>query len=78
MWERSYGAESSSMGVLVPTDFPLRLLKNDAERSVVESLCSQLTDGWLVLPSVAMAGERDREIDVVIAHERDGVAVIHD
>ena len=64
------------MGLLVPAEFPLGLLKNDAERLVVEALCSQLTDGWLIIPAVALTGQRDREIDVVIVHEREGIAVI--
>ena len=52
-------------------------LQNDAERLVVQALCDRLTDSWLVLPAIVMSGDdRDREIDVVIAHERDGVAVI--
>jgi hypothetical protein len=65
------------MGILVPAEFPMSSLKNDAERNVVQALCDRLTDSWLVLPSVALSGDdRDREIDVVIAHQRDGIAVI--
>ncbi len=51
-------------------------LRNDAEREVVQALCDRLTDSWIVLPSVGMAGDRrDYEIDVVIT-ERNGIAVI--
>jgi hypothetical protein len=65
------------MGMLVPAELPLASLKNDEERLVVRTLCDRLTDGWLVLPSVGLSGDdRDREIDVVIAHPRDGVAVV--
>jgi len=65
------------MGILVPAEFPLASLKNDAERLVVDTLVDRLTDGWLVLPSVGISdGERNREIDVVVAHPRDGIAVI--
>jgi hypothetical protein len=64
------------MGVLVPQDFPLEQLANDAERLVVRSLLDQLRDGWYVIPDVAMVGDRDRQTDIVIAHARDGVAVI--
>lgn len=65
------------MGTLLPEDFPLASLKNDAERMVVEALCDRLNDSWVVLPSVGLSdGDRDREIDVVVAHPRDGVAVV--
>ncbi len=64
------------MGTLVPDDYLLSSLKNDAERMVAQVLCDRLTDGWIVMPSVALSGDRDYEIDVVIAHERDGIAVI--
>lgn len=65
------------MGILLPADFPLSNLKNDAERQVVEALRDQLTDGWVVIPNVHLSEpNRDFEIDVVIAHPRDGIAVI--
>ncbi len=64
------------MGLLVPDDFPMSLLANDAERLVVESLRDRLSDGWLVIPNVGLTGQRDRQMDIVIAHEREGVAVI--
>jgi hypothetical protein len=65
------------VGRLVPELFPLSSMRNDAERMVVEALCDRLTDGWLVFPSVRLSGDdRDYEMDVVIAHERDGIAVI--
>ena len=52
-------------------------LKNDAERVVVQTLVDRLTDGWLVLPSVGLSDDdRDREMDVVVAHPRDGLAVV--
>ena len=69
--------KNPGMGILVPAEFPMSSLKNDAERNVVQALCDRLTDSWLVLPTVALSGDdRDREIDVVIAHDRDGIAVI--
>ena len=43
---------------------------------MVESLRDRLSDGWLVIPNVGLTGQRDRQIDIVIAHEREGVAVI--
>lgn len=52
-------------------------LRNDAEWMVVQALCDRLTDAWLVLPAIGLSSdERDYEIDVVIAHARDGIAVI--
>lgn len=65
------------MGVLVPPDFPLGILANDDERLVVHALLDQLSDDWLVIPDVGMGDSyRDRQTDIVIAHHRDGVAVI--
>ena len=64
------------MGVLVPEDFPMSLLANGEERLVVAALRDRLTDGWLVIPNVGLTGQRDRQMDIVIAHDRDGIAVI--
>ena len=64
------------MGLLVPEDFPMSLLANDEERLVVRALCDRLTDGWLVIPDVGLTGQRDRQMDIVIAHAHEGVAVI--
>ncbi len=64
------------MGTLVPENFPMRSLINDEERAVVEALRDRLSDSWCVIPDVGIAGVRDHQIDVVIADERDGVAVI--
>jgi NAD(P)-dependent dehydrogenase (short-subunit alcohol dehydrogenase family) len=69
------------MGILVPADLPLTVLKNDSERLVVEALCDQLTDGWFVIPSFvsvddARKGGRDRETDIVLCHEAEGVCVL--
>lgn len=65
------------MGILVPEHFDLKSLANDAERLVVEALCDQLNDGWIVMPSVQLARKnRDYEIDVVLVHRDLGVAVI--
>ncbi|MEZ5249939.1 MAG: nuclease-related domain-containing protein [Ilumatobacteraceae bacterium] len=37
----------------------------------------QLSDDWLVIPDVGMGdSHRDRQTDIVIAHHRDGVAVV--
>ena len=64
------------MGLLVPHNFPLGSLKNHAERDAVSALVDRLSDGWYVIPSVGIYGERDFEMDIVVVHERDGVAVL--
>lgn len=64
------------MGTLVPEDFPLSMLHNEAERRVVEILRDGLTDGWLLLPKVELRDERDYELDVVAVHESFGVVDI--
>lgn len=64
------------MGILVPDDFPLSQLRNDEERRVVEALRDGLTDGWLIIPDVALLDWRDRQIDIVLVHQHEGVVVI--
>ena len=64
------------MGLLVPENFPMESLVNDAERRVVSTLVERLTDGWPVIPDVGILGGQDRQMDIVVAHERDGVAVL--
>jgi len=64
------------MGLLIPHDFPMSSLRNDAERDVVNALCEGLSDGWYVLPDVGLTGYRDYQMDIVIAHQKDGIAVI--
>ena len=61
------------MGVLVPEDFALSSLANDAERRVVEALRDGLTDGWLILPDVGLRGHRDYQLDLVLVHEEWGI-----
>jgi len=70
------------MGRLLPEDFDDASLQNDAERRVVRGLVEQLSDDWLVLPSVSFrrhpagGGKADFEIDVLLMHERDGMVVL--
>ena len=68
--------KNDPMGILVPENFPLAQLANDEERMVVEAFRDRLTDGWLVIPDVGLSGDRDRQMDIVLAHEREGVAVV--
>ena len=65
------------MGVLVPDDFVLASLVNDAERRVVEAFRDGLSDSWLILPSVVLrTDQRDYELDVVLLHEDFGIVDI--
>ena len=66
------------MGQLIPEDFPLSRLKNEAERRVVEAFRDQLNDGWLILPAITLwAKDRgDYELDVVLVHHAFGVVDI--
>jgi hypothetical protein len=68
--------QNDAMGILVPEDFPLSGLKNDAERAVVEAFRDQLSDSWLILPDVSMRDSRDRQADIVLVHPEMGVAVV--
>jgi hypothetical protein len=63
------------MGLLIPPDFALSGL-DDSERRVVEALIDGTTDGWHILPNVGIESRRSYQLDVVIAHPRDGVALI--
>ena len=63
------------MGIVVPHDFQLRDLDR-WERLVVERLRDRLRDSWYIFPSLKIPGRRDFELDVVVAHENDGIAVI--
>ena len=61
------------MGVLIPEDFPLASLKNEAEQQVVRVLRDGLRDGWFIIPNVGMSGRRDFQIDIVLLHREHGV-----
>jgi len=67
---------NDAMGILVPDDFPLSHLKNDEERRVVEALRDGLSDGWLIMPDIGLRDWRDRQIDIVLVHQEEGVVVI--
>ena len=65
------------MGQLVPADFPMEQLANDAERNVVGALVEQLYDSWLIVPDLGMRSEtRDHETDIVLVHPDMGVLII--
>ena len=52
-----------AMGILIPQNFPMESLVNDAERLVVSTLVDRLTDGWYVIPDVGILGSIDRQMD---------------
>jgi hypothetical protein len=65
------------VGRLVPEDFDVAGMHNEAERRVVDACVRWLSDGWFVLPNVVIkANSRDRELDVVLVHEQFGVVAI--
>lgn len=71
-WEEA--TRGSGVGRLVPEDYPLGSLGNEAERQVVAALRDGLDDRWLILPSVKLhLPDRDRELDVVLLHPTFGV-----
>lgn len=62
------------MGRLIPEDFDVASVANEAERRVIAACISSLSDGWFVLPNVVIkAASRDHELDVVLVHEQFGV-----
>ncbi len=65
------------MAMLLPDDFPLSSLANDAERLVVRALRDGLSDKWILLPDVSLRGnQRDFQLDIVLLHEDFGVVDI--
>ena len=65
------------MGVLIPADFDTRTIPNITERRVVENLRDRLTDSWRIIPRVDIATpRRPYEVDVLIFHEKYGIAGI--
>jgi len=70
------------MARVIPEDFDDATMANDAERRVLRALAQDLSDEWLVLPSVSLwkdpSGGRtaDFEIDVLLVHARDGMVVL--
>lgn len=72
-----FAGRDTTVGTLVPEDFVLSSLVNDAERAVVDAFVSGLSDSWLVLPSVGLRLDgRDRELDVVLIHQTYGIVDI--
>jgi hypothetical protein len=61
------------MGVVLPDNFDLRKLRNDAEREVVTAFRDRLSDGWYVIPSLGIHATYDYELDVVLIHKDYGI-----
>jgi hypothetical protein len=65
------------MAWLVPDNFDLRVLANEAERRVVRALLEKLSKEWLVLPQIMVLNSpQNAEIDVLIASKHRGVYLI--
>ena len=64
------------MGTLVPEDFPLEQLADDAERSVVEAMRDGLSSNWHIVPDIGMRDEIDRQTDIVLVHPEMGVVLL--
>jgi hypothetical protein len=65
------------VGQLIPEDFPMELLKNDAERVVVDCFARTLFSNWLVVPDVGMRGrDQDHQTDIILIHPDMGVVVV--
>jgi len=61
------------MGVVLPTNFDMRKLRNDAERDVLNAFRDRLNDGWFIVPSLAIHSTYDYELDVVLVHKDYGI-----
>ncbi|MEX0768166.1 MAG: NERD domain-containing protein [Microthrixaceae bacterium] len=61
------------MGMLIPEEFPLSQLANDAERQVVRVMRDGLRDGWLIIPNVGISTQTDVQIDIVLIHPQQGI-----
>lgn len=65
------------MGRIIPADFPMDQLANDAERTVVSSFITGLYSNWLIIPSVGMRDEQGpHETDIVLVHPDMGVVLV--
>ena len=64
-----------TMGILVPEDFDLGSLRT-TERTVVTALLDGTTDGWHILPDVSFVTDGTHQIDIVIAHAREGIGIV--
>jgi len=62
------------MGVLVPNTTDIRFISNKDEREVVRKLIAQLSNKWLILPTVRFKSDNvDREIDILLINPEIGM-----
>jgi hypothetical protein len=67
----------AAVGQLIPEDFPMDLLRNDAERVVVEALRRTLYSDWLVIPDIGFRGTtKDHQTDIILIHPDMGIVVV--
>ena len=65
------------MGTLIPEDFSLDLVKNEAERAVIEAFVKDLWSDWLIIPNLRMQDlSGPHETDIVLVNANDGVVVV--
>ena len=67
----------ADMGRIIPADFPMEQLANNAERTVVSSFITGLYSNWLIIPGVGMRDhEGQHETDIVLIHPDMGVVLV--
>ncbi len=65
------------MGRIIPADFPMEQLANNAERTVVNSFITGLFSNWLIIPSVGVRDvDGQHETDIVLIHPDMGVVLV--
>ena len=69
--------QTGGVGLLVPDDFSLRRWPMTRSARSSRRCATGLSDDWVVMPDVGLVRDhRDHQLDVVLAHPREGVAVI--
>jgi len=67
----------ANMGRIIPADFPMDQLANDAERTVVSAFITGLYSNWLIIPNVGMRDAKGQhETDIVLIHPDMGVVLV--
>jgi len=67
----------ADMGRIIPADFPMEQLANNAERTVVSSFITGLYSNWLIIPNLGMRdSEGQHETDIVLIHPDMGVVLV--
>lgn len=65
------------MATLIPEDLDLSGLHPESERRVIRELLLRLGDDWQIIPKVGiLVGNKNAEIDIVLASRHRGVFVL--